>query len=891
MTQILETSTKTAEMLSDERLLWVFGIREKLNQTQTTQLRELYPYVQEGTPQNKEMIQYLLSRVSDGALIEGKAGLVHQASQAVIKRIRTGEITGSIKPTLFRVLHNLTVKNAIPSGEPFLSSDALTATEEPSNLNHSPEVQYLSHFDKVKLLKALQAISAANRLSIALDMYEPSLSVEEIGIVVASLIPTAMDNQGSSKSRLKRAKNNLATKLSEVHVYPKDLEEYDFKQLDILDYVLRDFDVRKFQALLLEKHQTGRITRPETMPAEIDEPEGLEFETDASAVVQLEPDLTTDESLIEDPEVEKTPEQMLKELTNFYEENRDYLLNFVKARMGQDLLSGTNYEDIVQDTFERLVKGIAEGRYRFREVKPYVFTALRGQITTFYRHRAVWRKWLIPSIHELPPYQVATDKAALQNMDKESEWRKGLVHTQWEEMLESDYIPPVDAPKPKRMDAETQPAYFDEVKLTPGPRFPRKTVLPTQLEMLPVARFTKNTNSIESTSEEAPPPELQEPTHIQGSFDELPPPLQPELIPDEDAASLFRSSPQSPSAETAAPPEEISPLQRSFDDLPAQPELIPDEDDANLFKSSPQFESAEPLTPPSEQPSPLQGSFDDLPAQSSNLRDSFGEVPTVVGEIIDQMEFERSFLPDGAFSAEGPLDDTARKEIIGIALALAAVTEEEKQEKDNWIDTVKLPKGVKRSLLKYDNSTVPTDDTETAELLELALQRDNEALGKLYVRNSARIYTYIYRRVGNEAIANDIASEVFFKMLNAIPRGNAWHTSFSGWLYRIAHNAVIDYYRQRDRQQQVQLDDALEISATDHNPVAIAEANLDANRLRAAIARLTEEQADVIGLRFLEGFSISEVATMMDKTEGSVKALQYRAVATLRQLLQNENLS
>jgi len=133
-----------------------------------------------------------------------------------------------------------------------------------------------------------------------------------------------------------------------------------------------------------------------------------------------------------------------------------------------------------------------------------------------------------------------------------------------------------------------------------------------------------------------------------------------------------------------------------------------------------------------------------------------------------------------------------------------------------------------------------------------------------------------------------LTAQVFLKMLEAIRSDKAWHSSFSGWLYRIAHNAVIDYYRLRDRQPQVSLEDTLTTTTSDHNPVVMAEVSLDAERLRAAIGRLTEEQAEVITLRFLEGYNISEVAEMLDKTEGSIKALQYRAVTTLRQLLQHE---
>lgn len=192
---------------------------------------------------------------------------------------------------------------------------------------------------------------------------------------------------------------------------------------------------------------------------------------------------------------------------------------------------------------------------------------------------------------------------------------------------------------------------------------------------------------------------------------------------------------------------------------------------------------------------------------------------------------------------------------------------------------------------------VPNDDAIALSnlsekvLLEGAASFDERALGELYDRYEARIYSYIYRRTGNESLAEDLTAQVFLKMLEAIRSDKGWHSSFSGWLYRIAHNAVIDYYRQRDRQQQVSLEDTLTTTASDHNPVVMAEASLDAQRLRTAIGRLTEEQNEVITLRFLEGYSIGEVAEMLDKTEGSIKALQYRAVTTLRQLLQHEGFS
>lgn len=185
---------------------------------------------------------------------------------------------------------------------------------------------------------------------------------------------------------------------------------------------------------------------------------------------------------------------------------------------------------------------------------------------------------------------------------------------------------------------------------------------------------------------------------------------------------------------------------------------------------------------------------------------------------------------------------------------------------------------------------VPVSELPEERLLALASDFDEAALGELYERYESKIYSYIYRRTGSPTLAEDLTGQVFLKMLEAIRSQKSWHSSFSGWLYRIAHNLVIDHYRHRDRRQYVSLEDAPILKSEKNNPVAAAEMSLDAERLRSAIQRLTEEQAQVISLRFLEGYNISEVATMMNKTEGAVKALQYRAVGTLRGLLEREQL-
>lgn len=174
---------------------------------------------------------------------------------------------------------------------------------------------------------------------------------------------------------------------------------------------------------------------------------------------------------------------------------------------------------------------------------------------------------------------------------------------------------------------------------------------------------------------------------------------------------------------------------------------------------------------------------------------------------------------------------------------------------------------------------------DEAALLERAKAYEPDALGVLYDQYSGRIYSYIYHRVGNPGLAEDLTGQVFVRMLEAIQNQRAWQSSFSGWLYRIAHNLVVDHFRRNKRTTQVSLDDAPDISSPKGDPVETAEEVLTQEQLQGAIGQLTPEQAQVIVLRFLEGLSIVEAALVMEKTEGAIKALQYRAVIALREIL------
>jgi RNA polymerase sigma-70 factor, ECF subfamily len=186
---------------------------------------------------------------------------------------------------------------------------------------------------------------------------------------------------------------------------------------------------------------------------------------------------------------------------------------------------------------------------------------------------------------------------------------------------------------------------------------------------------------------------------------------------------------------------------------------------------------------------------------------------------------------------------------------------------------------------RKDNDT-RSEPPEQQVVLEKAKRADPAALGVLYDQYADKIYNYIYHRVGQADVAEDLTGQVFMRMLEAVRTGHGWQTSFSGWLYRIAHNLVIDHYRRKARATLVDIDDAAPMQAQSGNPVESTELQFERQRLRDALRKLTDEQSQVISLRFLEDLSIAEVADIMQKTEGAVKALQYRAVLALRRVMQ-----
>jgi RNA polymerase sigma-70 factor, ECF subfamily len=175
-------------------------------------------------------------------------------------------------------------------------------------------------------------------------------------------------------------------------------------------------------------------------------------------------------------------------------------------------------------------------------------------------------------------------------------------------------------------------------------------------------------------------------------------------------------------------------------------------------------------------------------------------------------------------------------------------------------------------------------EDEDRNLALRAGKGDAAAFGALYDRYVAAVYRYVYYRVRNDMDAEDLVSDVFMRALRAIPRYEP-RVAFLAWLYRIARNAVID--RSRRSRTQISFEDALAHPGVDQivEPDATILALSDKEAVRAALAKLTPLQQEVIVLRFVEGYSTLEIANLVGKREGTVRGIQFRALEALRTLI------
>jgi len=171
----------------------------------------------------------------------------------------------------------------------------------------------------------------------------------------------------------------------------------------------------------------------------------------------------------------------------------------------------------------------------------------------------------------------------------------------------------------------------------------------------------------------------------------------------------------------------------------------------------------------------------------------------------------------------------------------------------------------------------------TAEqiLLQQAHNFDLESLAEIYDTCSPGVYRYAMRLLGNDDLAEECVSETFQRFLVALKNNGGPADHLQAYLYRIAHNWITDQYRR----QPLILELSESLSDESDNPARIALERINQQQVRAALLRLTSEQRQVIVLRFLEGWDNDETARIMDKPVGAIKALQHRALETLKRML------
>jgi RNA polymerase sigma-70 factor (ECF subfamily) len=187
--------------------------------------------------------------------------------------------------------------------------------------------------------------------------------------------------------------------------------------------------------------------------------------------------------------------------------------------------------------------------------------------------------------------------------------------------------------------------------------------------------------------------------------------------------------------------------------------------------------------------------------------------------------------------------------------------------------------------------TLADRDYGTAEDAQLVVwaRDDTAAFGELYTRYVKKIYNYIYYRTGNHHDAEDLTSRVFFRALAHIDSYTDRGVPFSAWLYRIAHNLVANWHRDRGRQKVVPLDEYISNDSGPTAPESVTENLEDSERLLEKIRELPEERQQLLVLKFVERLSNAEIGEIMNRTEGAIKSLYHRTLLSLRDRLEDED--
>jgi RNA polymerase sigma-70 factor (ECF subfamily) len=180
-----------------------------------------------------------------------------------------------------------------------------------------------------------------------------------------------------------------------------------------------------------------------------------------------------------------------------------------------------------------------------------------------------------------------------------------------------------------------------------------------------------------------------------------------------------------------------------------------------------------------------------------------------------------------------------------------------------------------------EQSTIMKNESSELEGLR---SLDPRTITSIHNRYYPEVYRFARYRIGNEHTAEDIAGEVFVRLLEASQSGHGPHTNLRGWLIGTTSNMVNDYFRKHYRRPVDELNE--NILSENNDPHMIVEANDERRRITDAIQQLTYEQQQVITLRFGNDYSLEETASIMGKNANAIKALQFRALSALRRVVQ-----
>ncbi|WP_306322965.1 MULTISPECIES: ECF subfamily RNA polymerase sigma factor, BldN family [unclassified Streptomyces] len=185
----------------------------------------------------------------------------------------------------------------------------------------------------------------------------------------------------------------------------------------------------------------------------------------------------------------------------------------------------------------------------------------------------------------------------------------------------------------------------------------------------------------------------------------------------------------------------------------------------------------------------------------------------------------------------------------------------------------------------------PAADSDSARMMDLverAQDGEADAFGRLYDQYSDTVYRYIYYRVGGKATAEDLTSETFLRALRRIGTFTWQGRDFGAWLVTIARNLVADHFKSSRFRLEVTTGEMLDANEVERSPEDSVLESLSNAALLDAVRRLNPQQQECVTLRFLQGLSVAETARAMNKNEGAIKTLQYRAVRTLARLLPDD---